>query len=84
MSMWKRTENGESRKPPEVFTDNSGVIVRRDYKQVPATEDMPEHWEYEEWQMSHAQYEVYQAMRAESNDIEDALIELAEIITGGE
>ena len=45
---------------------------------------MPEHWEYEEWQMTKDQYDVYQVMLTETGDIEDALIELAEIIAGGE
>ena len=34
--------------------------------------------------MTKEQYEVYQAMSAENEDLSDALIELAEMIVGGE
>lgn len=82
--MWTRASNGESQKPPEVSIDTSGVIVTRNYKHIEATEEMPEHWEYDEWQMTHEQYEVYQQMKAENDDLTDALIELAELVVGGE
>lgn len=84
MSMWKRSNNSESVKPAEVSIDPSGVIVRKDYHHVDASGEDPEHWNYLEAQMSHEQYKIYEAMKAETSDIEDALIELAEIIAGGE
>jgi len=83
--MWKTSMNSEAAKPAELeFTGNGGVIVRSNYKPVEATEETPAHWEYEEWQMTKDQYDVYQVMLTETGDIEDALIELAEIIAGGE
>ena len=82
--MWTKTQNGENVKPPAVSVDQSGVIIRKNYHAVEATEDMPSHWEYEEWQMTSEQYELYQTMAAETADLEDALIELAELIVGGE
>ena len=81
--MWTKASNGEAARPAEVSIDNSGVIVRKDYHHIDAAEDMPEHWEYMEWQMSPDQYEVFKALMEETSDIEDALIELAEIIIGG-
>lgn len=82
--MWIKSQNSESMKPAEAEISQGGVIVRRNFHQIEAAEEMPEHWEYEEWQMTKDQYEVYTAMIMETGDIEDALIELAEIITGGE
>ena len=82
--MWQKSSNGEAVKPPEVSIDASGVILTRNHHHVDATEEIPEHWEYEEWQMSPEQYEVYLAMQAENADLSDALIELADLIFGGE
>ena len=82
--MWKKSSNAESVKPAEVSMDASGVIIRKSYHRVEATEEVPEHWEYLEAQMTKEQYDVYLAMQAETSDIEDALIELAELIAGGE
>ena len=82
--MWQKTSNGEAAKPAEVSIDASGVVLTRKHRHIQASEDIPEHWEYEEWQMSHEQYEVYQAMQAENADLSDALIELADLIAGGE
>ena len=59
MSMWNKSGNGESQKPPEVSIDPSGVVVRRNYNLVSATEEFPAHWEYEEAQMSKEQYEAW-------------------------
>ena len=65
MEMWKKAENGESVKPPAVSIDASGVVLTRNYRFVPATEDKPEHWEYEEAQMSLEAYEVYRSLNAD-------------------
>ena len=80
--MWQKASNGDSQKPPEVSIDSSGVIVTRNHRLIPATEDFPEHWEYEEAQMSHEAYKVYQQMKTENDELSDALIELAELIVG--
>lgn len=45
-----------------------------------ATEEMPEHWTYDEWQMTAEQYEIYQNFEQAINEQSDALIELADII----
>ena len=80
--MWTKSENSESARPAELEQTRSGVIIRRNFRDVEATAERPAHCEWEEWQMTADQYEVYKAMMAEHADIEDALIELAEIIVG--
>ena len=79
--MWTRAENGEGVKPPAKEDSGGTVILRRDYTKVAATDEMPEHWEYDEWQMSIDQYEIYQYYESQIADQSDALIELAELIS---
>lgn len=79
--MWTRSENGENAKPPEKEVSGNSVIIRKSFERIEATEDMPEHWEYDEWQMSAEQYEVYEYQQGLINDQADALIELAEMIS---
>ena len=81
--MWTKSENSEPIKPPEVSADGNGVIVRRKFKFIEATAEIPAHWEWEEWQMTRDQYDFYVAMSAANADLEDALIELADMIVGG-
>lgn len=80
--MWIKSENSESVKPAALERTRNGVIIRRNFRKIEATGECPAHFEWEEWQMTGDQYEVYKTMMAEQADIEDALIELAEIITG--
>ena len=65
--MWKKASNGESLEPKYVSIDPSGVIVTKNHTFIPESEDVPAHWEYEEWQMSHDQYDV---MIAEQADVD--------------
>lgn len=78
--MWQKSENGENVKPAEIEKSSLGVIVRRNFRLIPASEEMPEHWCYEEWQMSAEQYEVYAVMVSETADLSDALIEIADLV----
>ena len=78
--MWQKSSNGEAVKPPEVSIDASGVILTRNHHHVEATEEIPEHWEYDEWQMTKEAYEVYTYYEALTNEQSDALMELAELI----
>lgn len=55
------------------------MILRKNFKHIDATDDMPERWEYDEWQMTKEQYEVYQYHEGLLNDQSDALVELAEL-----
>lgn len=58
------------------------MILRRGFRMIEATEDMPQHWEYEEWQMTAQQYEVHKYHEEIEKEQADALIELAELIVG--
>lgn len=80
MEIWKKVENDNSIKPQSVSIDASGVVLTRNYKLIEATEDKPEHYEYEEAQMSLEAYKVYQYMAQQNEELQDALIELAELI----
>ena len=61
--MWKRSENADSVRPPEIEKSGNFVIVRRHFTLVAATQGddgKPEHWEYDEWQMTFDEYEMYE------------------------
>lgn len=78
--MWIKTENSDARKPDPVIYSGNRVILNRNFRNIPASEDIPEHWEYDTWDMSREQYEVYQYQEAQLQEQADALIELADII----
>ena len=79
--MWARTENSESIQPLAFEQSGDNIILRRNFRLVEATEDKPTHYEYDEWQMTNEQYEVYQAFDAQVSEQSDALVELAELIS---
>lgn len=56
------------------------MILRRNFKRIQAADEIPEHWEYEEWQMTGEQYEVHQYHEQIESEQADALVELAELI----
>lgn len=57
------------------------MIVRKNFRRVGQTDEEPEHWEYDEWQMTPAQYEVYKRYETLIAEQSDALMELAELIS---
>ena len=57
------------------------MILRKSYKRIAATADIPEHWEYLERQMTKAQYDIYQELDGIVKEQADALVELAEMIS---
>ena len=57
------------------------MILRKNIKLIEATEELPEHYEWDEWQMSKEQYEVYKDFEEKLNEQDDALIELAGLIS---
>lgn len=79
--MWTRSENGEAVRPMEVEISSNGVIIRRNFRVVPESDEMPEHYEYEEWQMTKEQYEIYQNFEERMHEQDDALVELAGLIS---
>lgn len=81
--MWIKSQNSEELRPPKFYQDNSGIILRRNFVFIEQeSEEQPAHWEYEEWQMSKKQYEVYKYMQEQNNELTDALIELANLVAG--
>ena len=79
--MWIRTENDSTVKPDKIRTDGRHVIIRKNFVLVDATDEKPAHWEFEEWQMTADQYEVYKDFESKLEEQDDALIELASLIT---
>ena len=78
--MWIRTENGEAAKPLEKELGNGYVIIRKGFEYIEETEGEPAHWEYDEWQMTLEQYEVYKTFDEQVREQADALIEIADIL----
>ena len=76
--MWTKSENSNNVKPEEIEFSGNYVIVRKNFAVVEATEEIPEHWEYDEWQMTKEQYEIYQVVSSQGN----ALTELSEKVDG--
>lgn len=57
--MWHKVCNSNNEKPSVVDkTSTTRVLVRRNFTLVPATEDAPEHYEYEECELSPAEYNL--------------------------
>ena len=77
--MWTRVENGDPMKPLEYEESGNNVIVRRAYHKIAAGTEMPEHWSYEEWQMTREQYAVFDPLNSTIEEQSDALVELAEL-----
>lgn len=80
---WQKSGNGEDIQPADIEQCRNIVIVRRNFKRIEATEEMPAHYEWTEWQMTKDQYEIWAAAQEENAALEDALIELASIVIGG-
>lgn len=78
---WIKSENSDARKPDPIIRSGTRVILNRNFKKIEATEERGEHWEYETWDMTAEQYEVYKEMEAQAQEQTDALIELAGIIS---
>lgn len=81
--MWTKSENGEPIRPEAVETCGNNVILRRNVQRVEATEEIPEHYVWEEWQMTKEQYEIHQYHEQIEKEQADALVELAELIVEG-
>ena len=80
--MWIKSENGNGVKPPALVETPNGVIVRKNFRKIQAEGEMPEHWGYDEWQMTAEQYEVFQTLTADLDDTAAAICELAAIVVG--
>ena len=90
--MWYKNSNGDSVKPADVDSTSSKVYVyvRKDFTLIPAQGEgehaNPEHWEWLEQKVKKEDWELYQTVTghtSELSDVEDALMELAEMIVEG-
>lgn len=79
--MWRREENSENIMPNAIEHCGNHVIMRKGFHFVEATENKQEHYEYDEWQMTNEQYEIYKDFEQKINEQDDALIELAGLIS---
>ena len=88
--MWTKQSSINDVKPPEIEDGKTFICVRKDFVLIPEKgEDehkIPAHWEWMEQKIRKEDWEFYQTLTdhtATLSDVEDALIELAEIITEG-
>lgn len=79
--MWTKSENSNAMMPPKTEISGNNVILRKNFRLVEATEDNAAHYEYDEWQMTKEQYEIYQYHEAILTEQADALVELAGLIS---
>lgn len=79
--MWIRSENDSINKPLKEERAGTCTIIRKNYHLIGADAERPAHWEYDEWQMTAEQYEVYQDVAEKLAEQDDALIELAGLLT---
>ena len=87
--MWYRSENGDLTKPAEVddTTSQVYVYVRKNFEQIPATEEIPTHWAWTETKVRKEDWQTYQIVMGHEMALDDvyaALTELAELIVGEE
>lgn len=88
--MWTKQSSINDVKPPEIEEGKTFIRVRKDFILIPEKgEDehkIPAHWEWMEQKIRKEDWEFYQTLIDHTttlSDVEDALIELAEIITEG-
>lgn len=85
--MWYSNENGDLVRPSEIDRESSRkyVYVRKNIEEVEATEDIPAHYRWQEIKIPQADWAVYEKVIDHDgtlDDVQNALIELAEIIVG--
>ena len=79
--MWQHAENSNNVKPAEQEVNGKTIYLRRAFELIPADTEQgtPEHWRYEEKSFNTELLDTYQNI----DDINNALVELAELIVGG-
>lgn len=83
--MWNHTEY--TNKPTEIDNTSSStsVYIRKNISFVEATEERDAHWECDEQIIPKSDWVLYEKLLhhdSEISDVEDAIIELAELIGG--
>ena len=85
--MWYKVEGGTAR--PDVIDTTSSKkynYTRRNIEHLEETEDLPERWVWEEQKIEKENWDTYQATTENTStleDVQEALIEIAGIITEG-
>lgn len=79
--MWNKSENSETHMPPSIERSGNYVILRRNFIFVEESDSHPAHYEYEEWQMSVEQYEIYRYF-SEQIDGANETSEIIRVILG--
>lgn len=85
--MWVRSENGDGIRPPEVDDTSSKqyVYVRRNLALVEGTDEVPEHWEWDELRVPRDSWESWEQsdMNAEAMaDLSGLASDIAETLDG--
>ena len=59
--MWRKSENGDMTRPPEIDTTSSKVYVyvRKDFEIVETSGDIGAHWRWDECKIPKEDWEVY-------------------------
>ena len=90
ISNWYRSGSCTDEKPDVIDVGKTFIRVRKDFVLIPEKgkdeHKIPAHWEWMEQKIRKEDWEFYQTLTdhtATLSDVEDALIELAEIITEG-
>ena len=76
---------GTMQEVPSVEINIDTVYLREKITKVPATEDFPEHWEYQETQMTLQEYIDYLRNEVYSKDLDNktAIAEVFEMLMSG-
>ena len=75
--MWKHSE-GTGRPIPVTFVGDGTVQLTRNAIKVEATEEIPEHWEYESCFIPESVYAVYSEAQSQSAVIDELIIAILE------
>ena len=85
MSTWYKCTNGENVKPEavDITSSRKWAYVRKDFQQVAATEDIPEHWEWMELKIPLETLELYTKTVENATNVDtltECILEMSEII----
>lgn len=83
--MWYRNQNGDSVKPDAVDFASSKrwAYIRKDFLLVEATEEMPEHWEWQEMKIPKEALTIYEQTVGNTEGVDmltECVLEMSEII----
>ena len=85
--MWYTNSNDCSTKPAAVDSSSSKrwAYIRKDFELVSATEDFPEHWEWQEMKVQKEVLEIYNQASENKDNVDlltECVLEMSEILYG--